>query len=110
MCVLPRAREAWVPDNKVRRYLLDLAHPKGADKARFFLSQGFDVQRWQVLQAALQDHAWRGVATYARREHGRDYWRVLGLLDTPSGKRPLVFSVWAVENEGVPRLISAYPR
>jgi len=110
MCVLPRAREAWVQDEKVRDYLLDLTHSRGLDKAQFFLSQGFERPRWHELKAAFEEHAWRGVAVFSRKVEGKDYWRVLGLLETPSGKRPLVFIIWAIEDEGVPRLISAYPR
>jgi len=110
MCVLPKARESWVPVEKVRDYLLNLDHTKGSPKAQFFISQGFDPDHWQILRDALIKHAQRGVPTFSRRSRGFDLWRVLGLLDTPSGKRPLVFSVWVIENEGAPRLVSAYPR
>ncbi len=38
---LPHAGEAIVPRGKVENYLLDLAHPIGGGKARFFLRFGF---------------------------------------------------------------------
>ena len=34
---VPNAEQAVVPQNKVENYLLDLSHPIGGDKARFFL-------------------------------------------------------------------------
>jgi len=110
MCVLPRAQEAWVPERKILRYLLNLNHTEGWSKAQFFLGQGFAEERWRILEQALRRHASTGIATFVRRQHALDYWRVLGVLATPSGKRPLVFSVWVVENDGAPRFVSAYPR
>jgi len=110
MCVLPRVQDAWVPVEKVRDYLLNLDHSKGSPKAQFFISQGFDPGHWERLRDALVRHAQCGLPTFSRRSGNFDLWRVLGLLDTPSGKRPLVFSVWVIENEGAPRLVSAYPR
>jgi hypothetical protein len=38
---VPNAEQAVVPQNKVENYLLDLGHPIGGDKARFFLHFGF---------------------------------------------------------------------
>jgi hypothetical protein len=40
---LPNADEAIVPRDKLENYLLDLAHPMGGGKARFFPSFGFQL-------------------------------------------------------------------
>jgi hypothetical protein len=53
---LPHAAEVIVPRNKVQNYLLDLSHPIGADKARFFLHFGFRREEWSLLADAFQKH------------------------------------------------------
>jgi hypothetical protein len=40
---LPNAHDAIIPMDKVENYLLDLAHPIGGGKARFFPSFGFQL-------------------------------------------------------------------
>jgi hypothetical protein len=40
---LPNADDAIVPRNKLENYLLDLAHPIGRGKARFFLAFRFQL-------------------------------------------------------------------
>lgn len=54
---LPNAEAAVVPAEKIRDYLLDLGHPVGGDKARFFIHFGFQRARWEELADALRRHA-----------------------------------------------------
>jgi hypothetical protein len=56
MSQLPNAANATIEDQKIINYLLDLNHPQGARKARFFMARGFDAGRWSELKAALLDH------------------------------------------------------
>jgi hypothetical protein len=48
---------SWeVSEQKVRLYLLNINHPIGGAKARFFLARGFTLASWQGLGAALREH------------------------------------------------------
>jgi hypothetical protein len=110
MTKLPNADLALIEVEKIRDYLLNLDHPEGGPKAAFFHLQGFERARWELLAAALKDHALRGHARFSKERRGRRSWEVDGLLETPSGKWPLVRAIWVIENYSVPRLVSAYPR
>ena len=107
---VPNAEQAVVPQNKVENYLLDLSHPIGGDKARFFLHFGFRREEWTVLADALRLHV-RGnpVARSIPDVDGVTYV-VEGPLETLSGRKPGVRTVWLIETgELAPRFITAYP-
>ncbi len=107
--LLPLAERAHVPKRKITQYLLNLEHPSGKSKARFFISQGFMPARWQELANALREHARsHPVAARLKRPYGVSYV-VEGELNTPSGKRPYVRSVWIVRGDTPPQLTTAYP-
>ncbi len=108
---LPNADKAYVPSAKVTKYLLNPAHAEGASKVRFFENAGFSLVQWSVLVDALLAHARENPVTDSRQgEYGMKYV-IEGPLWTPSGKRPLVRTVWLVETgEGdAPRFVTAYP-
>lgn len=106
---LPNAEAAWVPREKVTVYLLSEEHPAGASKARFFRRQGYSRSAPERLAADLQALASTGVVV-ARScsSHGEKYV-VDGLLDTPTGNRLAVRTVWIVEADSPARLVTAYP-
>ncbi len=108
---LPSAHLAVVEPEKITAYLLNPAHPDNGGKAAFFHAQGFSRNDWQTLAAALRTHAARGDVTEAvESSHGRKY--ILDArIETPSGKTPLVRTVWIVDRGlEAPRLVTAYPR
>jgi hypothetical protein len=43
---LPGISSARVEQKKIAEYLLNLDHPQGASKARFFQARGFSTQMW----------------------------------------------------------------
>ncbi len=99
-----------VDREKIVDYLLNPAHRYGASKARFFARFGFKPEQWELLAEALRAHG-RAHEVAQRTETGYGpRFVVEGALDTPSGRRPKVRSVWQ-QDEGTiaPRLISAYP-
>ena len=49
---LPNGGCALVEEKKVVEYLLNLAHPDGTSKAKFFLARGFDFRRWGEMRDA----------------------------------------------------------
>jgi hypothetical protein len=107
---LPHASNAIVPRKKVEDYLLNLSHPIGGGKARFFLHFGFRREEWNTLAEAFQKHALENpVADLISDPDGGTYL-VEGPLDTPSGRKPRVRTVWLIETgELAPRFITAYP-
>ncbi|HUT56830.1 MAG TPA: hypothetical protein VNA25_03020 [Phycisphaerae bacterium] len=107
---LPRARDAKVPRSKVLGYLLSRAHPVGRLKAAFFCEFGFSAESWEALAEALAEHAASNeVAVSEKTEFGTRF-AVDGPLNTPSGRHPVIRSVWFVElGQSTPRLVTAYP-
>ena len=107
---LPNAHLAQIDKQKITDYLLNPAHPANSGKAKFFLGLGFGCSDWQILAVAFLDLAVKmEILQSTASPHGRKY--VLdGRIDTPSGKKPLVRTLWIID-EGVnaPRLITAYP-
>lgn len=107
---LPRAEEAVVPRNKVENYLLDSAHPVGGGKAQFFIRFGFRREEWTVLADALRRHASDNPVADSVSDADGVTYLVEGQLETPSGRKPRLRSVWLIETgELAPRFITAYP-
>jgi len=107
---LPHVESAEVAESKIRNYLLNLTHPDGESKARFFLALGFTAGDWQVLAAALRQQAAAApVANMVESDHGTKYI-VDGPIETPCGKTPIIRTVWIVDRgRETPRLVTAYP-
>jgi uridine kinase len=106
---LPSAENAEVPRSKLVAYLLNPEHPDGWGKAVFFARFGFSRGAWDVLAAALRDHALRNeVASVTETSLGARYV-VEGPLVAPGGRSPIVRSVWFQEGGLPPRLVTAYP-
>lgn len=99
-----------IRNNKLVDYLLDLSHPRGGSKARFFLGFGFSRDRPMQLADALADHVletkgrWQGPA-----EGGPTKLIFEGRIRAPNGRAPWVRSVWQVEADGVARLVTVVP-
>ena len=111
MAKLPNADLCFVAERKITNYLLDVANENGKHKARFFLAFGFTIEEWQVMAAALKQHAAAHEVTsmVARETFGTNYV-IEGPLMTPDGRNPQVRVIWAIDRDDtVPRLISAYP-
>jgi hypothetical protein len=107
---LPRAEEAYVDPRKLLDYLLDVQHPTGASKARFFLGLGFRRSDWGSLAAQLRSVARDGeVVDVIPAPHGMKYV-VVGSIAIGSGRFVNVKSIWIIRTgEDVPRLVTAYP-
>jgi len=107
---LPNPGGLVIEREKVFDYLLNPAHRYGESKARFFARFGFRPEEWERLADALREHG-RTHRVVERRETGfGPRYTVEGELNTPSGRRPHVRTVWQLDEGAVaPRLISAYP-
>jgi hypothetical protein len=107
---LPNPDKLIVEREKIANYLLNPAHRFGASKARFFSEFGFQVTRWELLADALREHGREQEVARMRETGFGPRYVVEGELNTPSGRRPRVCTVWQMDAGTVaPRLISAYP-
>jgi hypothetical protein len=110
MSQLPRAAYATLADAKIRRYLLNTAHPTGAAKARFFVLFGFSPANWPELKKGLLDHPLQDPVTDRRRSPFGELFEVSCALATPDARNPCIVSVWLIEPpDPNPRFITAYP-
>lgn len=106
---LPNADQAIVDIEKLRRYCLDPAHPRGRHKARVFMtalgisSAEADVLKRALARAALAEEVRIGQSD----KHGARY-----TFDLPfrfGAKSAVVRCHWMVRpDEGVPRLVTCY--
>jgi len=106
---IPDAKRAVATPEKVRDYLLNLDHPDGASKAVWFHSLGYIRDNWQVLAADLLVIA-RDCEHFdtQRSTYGVKYMAV-GTVGRAGHRPGNVLTVWVVENDDPPRLVTAYP-
>ena len=108
---LPNIDRVHISQAKTVEYLLSPTHPEGAGKAEFFAAMGFRHEEWQVLASALRQVARDfPVTKNMTSPHG---WKYIidGMLSTPSGRAPLVRTVWIIDaGADIPRLVTAYPK
>lgn len=108
---LPHVDCANVEEKKIRQYLLNMAHPKGGSKARFFLGKGFEDKSWQAFRDAIIEQARRNpIADQSADEYSQRF-----VVDchcpTPDESNPCIRTVWEVLPENpCPRLITAHPK
>jgi hypothetical protein len=107
---LPNSRSIRIEKQKIVEYLLNPTHRYGASKARFFAQFGFGLDNWEILAEALRDHARKSHAVLRMDTPFGPRFAVDGVLETPSGERPRVRSVWQMDvGETSARLITVYP-
>lgn len=106
---IPQSERASVADEKVRDYLLNLDHPEGGSKAVWFHSLGYDRSQWRFLAYDLLLIAHRCAEFETETSpHGIKYI-ASGHAGRPGHQGGVVLTVWIVEDEDPPRLVTAYP-
>jgi len=108
---LPYLENAYVPEAKIVKYLLNLEHVRGGkDKAVFFMRFGFTIEQWEVLAKALLAHAAAHEVASITEKVDMINYVIEGELNTPDGRQPQVRTVWAIETDNTaPRFLTAYP-
>jgi hypothetical protein len=107
---IPNAELAMVPPEKLTDYLLNLSHPIGGAKARWFISLGYHPDRPEQLADDLLAVVRRGDAFTTEESPFGVKYNVSGRIDTPSGRSVNVLTVWITEEgDPGPRLVTAYP-
>ena len=108
---LPNRHLAYVPEAKITRYLLDLNHPKGGDKAQVFRRRGYSENNIDRLVSDLITVAQSQLVSSVREHRFGFNYVIYGVLQPPIGGDLLVSTVWFIPHGGdIPSLASAYPR
>ncbi len=105
----PDAEHAIVTEAKVRDYLLNPNHPVGGPKAAWFASIGYTSDHWHDLADDLLYLARTAVDFVAKPSPFGVKYEVSGRLGRPGYRPADVVTVWIVEENSSPRLITAYP-
>ena len=108
---IPNAERAVVAADKLRGYLLNLSHRRGAAKARLLLDFGYRSDHPEVLEADLRaQHLSLDVTGTSTNAYGLVF-EVEGPIRTPGGWSVRFCSVWQIDTgTDVPRFITMYPR
>lgn len=110
MAKLPNADRAVIAPDKLRDYLLNPGHRRGASKAKVLLSLGYRAEDWQRLEADLRrQHASADVAATLETEYGVRYEIAVSLAG-PNGRTARLRSIWQIDTgTDCPRLITMIP-
>lgn len=106
---IPDADRAVAAAEKVRDYLLNLDHPDGGSKGVWFHCLGYTWDAWQLLADDLLAIA-RDCEKFDTEPtpFGIKY-KASGRICRPDHRPGAVLTVWIVEDDDPPRLVTAYP-
>ncbi len=107
---LPNRHLAYVPEDKITGYLLNLDHLKGGGKARVFRGRGYDESNVSAFIADLVALAQTAPVVDVRQDNYGIRYVIDGAIQTPDGRCLRVRTVWMMDMvQDAPWLISAYP-
>jgi hypothetical protein len=109
MTTVPNASGAIVASDKVRAFLLNQNHAGNKGRAGFFAGFGFAAARWEALRDALRAHV---VANRVIKTETTIYgttYTVRCSLPSPDSRNPCIFTIWIMEADGRPRLVTTFP-
>ena len=107
---LPNCKQAYIASSKISDYLLDVGHPAGQSKARFFRLVGFDESTIDKLHEGLLEIAREeDVIEVKNSIHGMKYV-IDGMLSTPADRQVSIRTIWIIDaGYEIPRFVTAYP-
>lgn len=105
----PDAEHAIISEEKVCEYLLNLTHPVGRPKAVWFLSLGYSLENWSSLADDLLQVAMSCDDFVAKSSRYGVKYETRGEIAVPPHRPGRVVAVWIVEQNSLPRLVTAYP-
>ena len=106
---IPNAERAIVTREKMADYLLNQEHPDGGSKAAWFGSLGYEQPDWQILANDLLVIAKSCDRFDTERSAYGVKYKASGILSRPDHRPGRVITVWIVEDDNPPRLVTAYP-
>jgi hypothetical protein len=89
--------------------LLNLEHPDGGAKAVWFHSLGYARDQWQLLADDLLAIARNCDEFDPETTRFGIKYRAAGSVGRPNHRPGNVLTVWIVEDDDPPRLVTAYP-
>ncbi|MCX7388174.1 MAG: hypothetical protein NTX48_16035 [Planctomycetales bacterium] len=105
---IPNAEHALIAEEKIRDYLRNPSHPVGGSKAVWFASIGYTMVNWQDLANDLLQVVQTSEDFIAKLSPFGVKYEVSGALGCPGHRLGVVVSVWIVEENDPPRLVTAY--
>ena len=104
------ARDAIIPPDKLRNYLLSVAHPDGRGKAEYLGRLGYSQDRAGQLDADLREQILSLEAQPGRPSPYGQKYEILGPLTGPNGNSGWVRTIWIVlTGETALRLVTLIP-
>ena len=108
--ILPNAKKAIIPPEKITDYLLSFSHPVGRFKAVFFNSLGYSIDNWELLSNDLRSILQNPAKKREKSGYGQKY-EINGKIVGPLKKTADLTTVWIIlKDEEYPRFVTAYPR
>lgn len=106
---LPRAHEAVIPTEKLVGYALNPEHPRGRHKARVFApALGIRRTDWRYLHEQLIVGVVDAPVRGTRITPFGVLYDVVVLVDGLNGATSPVATIWLIEGEQPPRLVTAW--
>ena len=103
-------RDAIIPSDKLRDYLLSVAHPDGRAKAEYLEQLGYSQHAFGQLDAGLRDQILSLDAQPGRPSPYGQKYEILGPLTGPNGSTGWVRTIWIIlPGETAPRLVTLIP-
>lgn len=104
------ARNAIIPPDKLRGYLLSAAHPDGRGKAEYLGRLGYFEATAGQFDADLREQILSLDAQPGRPSQYGQKYEILGPLTGPNGSTAWVRTIWIVlTSETAPRLVTVIP-
>jgi filamentous hemagglutinin len=104
------ARDAIIPADKLRDYLLSTTHPDGRGKAEYLSRLGYSQDTAAELDADLREQTLSLDAEQGRLSPYGQKYEILGPLTGPNGSTAWVRTIWIVlTGETAPRLVTLIP-
>jgi uncharacterized protein DUF6883 len=104
------SRDAIIPPDKLRDYLLSTTHPDGRGKAEYLGRLGYSQDTAGKLDPDLREQILSLDAQPGRPSPYGQKYEILGPLTGPNGKNAWVRTIWIVPTgETAPRLVTLIP-
>lgn len=106
---IPDAERAVASREKIQGYLLNHEHPEGGSKAVWFENLGYSQSNWQILAKNLLEIAKTCEHFDTEQSAYGVKYKAAGIISLADHRPARVLTVWIVEEDDPPRLVTAYP-